>query len=54
MYKRQVKESASGFAPLAAAEGISLRVELLGAPPTVDVDADRIRQTVHNLSLIHI
>ena len=44
-----VKDSASSFAPLAAAEGISLRVELLGAPPMVDVDADRIRQTVQNL-----
>ena len=44
-----VKESASGFAPLAAAEGIALRVELLGAPPIVDVDADRIRQTMQNL-----
>ena len=44
-----VKESASGFAPLAAAEGIALRVELLGAPPMVDVDADRIRQTMQNL-----
>jgi len=44
-----VKESASGFAPLATAEGIALRVELLGAPPMVDVDADRIRQTVQNL-----
>lgn len=44
-----VKDSTSGFAPLAAAEGIALRVELLGAPPTVDVDADRIRQTMQNL-----
>lgn len=44
-----VKDSASGFLPLAAADGIALRVELLGAPPTVDVDADRIRQTMHNL-----
>ena len=44
-----VKDSATGFQPLAAAEGVALRVELLGAPPTVEVDAARIRQTVQNL-----
>lgn len=44
-----VKDTAADFQALAAAEGIALRVELLGVPPTVAVDAARIRQTLQNL-----
>ncbi len=44
-----VKETAVAFQPLAAAQGIDLRVELLGAPPIAPVDPDRIRQTMQNL-----
>jgi signal transduction histidine kinase len=43
------KEAVAVFQPLAAAQGIELRVELLGAPPTANVDPDRIRQTIQNL-----
>lgn len=44
-----VKETAGVFLPLAAAEQIELRVELLGPSPTVEVDAARIRQALQNL-----
>jgi signal transduction histidine kinase len=43
------KEAVAVFQPLAAAQEIELRVELLGAPPTVAVDPGRIRQTIQNL-----
>lgn len=44
-----VKETAEVFRPLAASSGIELRVELLGASPTAEVDAARIRQALQNL-----
>ncbi len=44
-----VKESAEAFRPLAATEGIDLRVELLGPPPTVYADRARLRQVLQNL-----
>lgn len=44
-----VKESAGAFQPLAAAQQIDLRVELLGVPPAASVDPARIRQTIQNL-----
>lgn len=44
-----VKDTAEVFRPLAAADGIDLRVELLGPSPTVSVDAARIRQALQNL-----
>jgi two-component system OmpR family sensor kinase len=45
-----VKETASAFQPVAAAQGVTLRVELLGTiPSSVDVDRDRIRQILNNL-----
>jgi len=44
-----VKDTAADFQALAAAEGVALRVELLGVPPTVEVDAARIRQMLQNL-----
>lgn len=43
------KEAVAVFQPLAVAQAIDLRVELLGAPPTAAVDPDRIRQTIQNL-----
>jgi signal transduction histidine kinase len=43
------KEAVAVFQPLAAAQEIELRVELLGAPPTAAVDPGRIRQTIQNL-----
>ena len=46
---RLVKDTAADFQALAAAEGIAVRVELLGVPPTVEIDAARIRQTLQNL-----
>jgi signal transduction histidine kinase len=44
-----VKETADLFRPELEAHDISLRVELLGALPTLAIDAARIRQVVHNL-----
>ena len=44
-----VMETASAFNPLAAARAINLRVELLGAMPTLNVDAARLRQALNNL-----
>jgi signal transduction histidine kinase len=43
------KDAVAVFRPLAAAQGIDLRVELLGAPPVAEVDPDRVRQTLQNL-----
>ena len=44
-----VKETAELFRPELEAHDISLRVELLGALPNLEIDAARIRQVVHNL-----
>lgn len=44
-----VKDVTAVFKPAAAARQIDLRVELLGAIPTLDVDASRMRQVLHNL-----
>ncbi|MBK8985944.1 MAG: HAMP domain-containing protein [Chloroflexi bacterium] len=44
-----VKETAVAFKPVAAARHIRLTVELLGATPYLLVDANRMRQVVHNL-----
>ena len=44
-----VKEVAAAFRSLAVAQGVDLRVELLGAPPLIPVDPDRIRQATQNL-----
>jgi len=44
-----VKETAQTFRPIATANGIRLRVELLGTIPTVEVDPDRMRQVINNL-----
>lgn len=44
-----VKETADLFRPEAEANRITLRVELLGALPALEIDAARIRQVVHNL-----
>lgn len=44
-----VKEVAAASRSLAVAQGIDLRVELLGAPPLIPVDPDRIRQSIQNL-----
>ncbi|MBE2199318.1 MAG: HAMP domain-containing protein [Anaerolinea sp.] len=44
-----VKETAVPYTPLARRKQIDLHVELLGAIPPVNVDADRIRQALHNL-----
>ncbi len=44
-----VKEAGAVFNSMAAEKQISLRVELLGAMPTVQADAARLRQAVHNL-----
>ena len=44
-----VKETAVSFKPVAAAQNISLQVELLGATPYTNVDSDRMRQAVANL-----
>ena len=44
-----VKETAVSFRPTATANGVKLRIELLGAIPSVQIDADRIRQVVNNL-----
>lgn len=43
------KEVAAAFNALAAAKEIDLRVELLGAIPTLAVDAARLRQALNNL-----
>lgn len=44
-----VKETAETFRPITAANGITLRVELLGTIPEVEVDPDRMRQVINNL-----
>jgi two-component system sensor histidine kinase BaeS len=44
-----VKETAAAFKPLAAAKGITLRVELLGTMPRLTLDRARLRQAIHNL-----
>jgi len=44
-----VKETAETFRPIATANGITLRVELLGAIPEVAVDPVRMRQVINNL-----
>lgn len=44
-----VKEAAEAYRPLAAADGVELRVELLGPPPVVRGDRARLRQTLQNL-----
>ncbi len=45
-----VKDTASAFQPVATAQEVTLRVELLGTiPPSVNVDRDRIRQILNNL-----
>lgn len=44
-----VKDTAEVFRPVAVADGIELRVELLGVSPVVNVDAARIRQALQNL-----
>lgn len=44
-----VKDVTAVFKPAAAAKQVDLQVELLGAIPTLDVDASRIRQVLHNL-----
>jgi two-component system sensor histidine kinase BaeS len=43
------KDAVAAFQPLTTAQGIALRVELLGTPPVVEVDPDRVRQTLQNL-----
>jgi signal transduction histidine kinase len=44
-----VKETADAYRPLARANDVTLRVELLGTIPTMEVDADRLRQVLNNL-----
>ena len=44
-----VKETAVAFKPVAAAKNIKLQVELLGTIPSLNVDAARMRQVMHNL-----
>lgn len=44
-----VKAAAAAYRPLALAEGIEMRVELLGALPVLDVDPDRMKQVTINL-----
>lgn len=44
-----VKETAVSFKPVAAARRVKLTVELLGPTPYFWVDANRMRQAVHNL-----
>ncbi|MCA9959868.1 MAG: HAMP domain-containing protein [Anaerolineales bacterium] len=44
-----VKETAVPYTPLARSKQIDLHVELLGTIPTLNIDADRIRQVIHNL-----
>ncbi len=43
------KDAAVAFEPLAAAQEVALRVELLGVPPLAVVDPDRVRQSLQNL-----
>jgi len=43
------KDAAVAFGPLAAAQEVALRVELLGAPPVATVDPGRVRQALQNL-----
>ncbi len=44
-----VKDITAVFKPAAAAKQIELRVALLGAMPTIEVDTARMRQVLHNL-----
>ena len=44
-----VKEAAGIFQPMAGAQKIELRVELLGALPQVEADPERLRQVMNNL-----
>jgi signal transduction histidine kinase len=44
-----VKETTAVYQPIAAARGIELRVELLGALPRLAVDPGRMRQALDNL-----
>jgi signal transduction histidine kinase len=44
-----VKDVTAVFTPAAAAKEVDLQVELLGAMPTLTVDASRMRQVLHNL-----
>lgn len=44
-----VKDVTAVFKPGAAVKQIELQVELLGAMPTLEVDASRMRQVLHNL-----
>jgi signal transduction histidine kinase len=44
-----VKESAAAYRPLANANDVTLQVELLGSIPSLEVDADRLRQVTNNL-----
>jgi signal transduction histidine kinase len=44
-----VKDVTAVFKPAAAAKQIDLQVQLLGAMPTLEVDASRLRQVLHNL-----
>lgn len=44
-----VKDSAGAYRSLASTNDVSLRVELLGTIPDVEIDADRIRQVMNNL-----
>lgn len=44
-----VKDVTAVFKPGAAAKAVDLQVELLGTIPTLDVDASRMRQVLHNL-----
>ncbi len=44
-----VKDTAVSYKPIAQNQQIELHAELLGAIPTVQADAARLRQSVHNL-----
>ncbi len=44
-----VKTVAAAYRPIALADGIDMRVELLGALPLVNVDPDRLKQVTSNL-----
>ncbi|MBW7959624.1 MAG: HAMP domain-containing protein [Candidatus Promineofilum sp.] len=44
-----VKDVSATFQLLAVAQGVELRVELLGTPPVVEVDPDRVHQMLLNL-----
>lgn len=44
-----IKETTGAIQPVAAAKEVEVRVELLGAIPTLNVDMNRIRQALSNL-----